>query len=95
MNANLERFTGFADVYDKYRPALPLVVRDILAQLAGDVHPLRVVDIGSGTGLSTRLWKGFAATVIGIEPSADMRRAFAQSQTLDPTLGYILFQEGT
>jgi ubiquinone/menaquinone biosynthesis C-methylase UbiE len=95
MNANLQRFTGFADTYDRYRPALPLVIRDILSQLAGSVHPLRVVDIGAGTGLSTRLWKGFDAAVIGIEPSADMRRAFSQAQALDPALSNIRFQEGT
>jgi ubiquinone/menaquinone biosynthesis C-methylase UbiE len=95
MNANLQRFTGFADTYDRYRPALPLVIRDILSQLAGSVHPLRVVDIGAGTGLSTRLWKDFDAAVIGIEPSADMRRAFSQAQALDPALSNIRFQEGT
>lgn len=95
MNANLERFVGFADTYDRYRPAIPLVIRDILSQLAGDVHPLQVVDIGAGTGLSTRLWKGSGATVIGIEPSADMRRAFSQAQALDPGLSNIRFQEGT
>jgi predicted O-methyltransferase YrrM len=55
MNANLQRFTGFADVYDRYRPALPLVIRDILSQLARNASPLRVIDIGAGTGLSTRL----------------------------------------
>ena len=96
MNANLQRFTGFADTYDRYRPALPLVIREILSQLSGALHrPLRVVDIGAGTGLSTRLWKGFDAVVIGVEPSADMRKAFAQAQALDPALGHIQFQEGT
>ncbi|MBV8901979.1 MAG: class I SAM-dependent methyltransferase [Verrucomicrobia bacterium] len=95
MNANLERFTGFADTYDRYRPALPLVIREILSQLAGGAYPHRVVDIGAGTGLSTRLWKGSGAAVIGIEPSADMRSAFAQAQALDPALSNIRFQEGT
>jgi SAM-dependent methyltransferase len=95
MNANLQRFTGFADTYDRYRPALPLVIRDILSQLAGNANPLRVIDIGAGTGLSTRLWKGFDAVVIGIEPSADMRRAFSQAQALDAALSNIHFQGGT
>ncbi|MBV9998339.1 MAG: hypothetical protein JO015_04405 [Verrucomicrobia bacterium] len=45
MNANLQRFTGFADTYDRYRPALPVVIREILAQLAGDAHPFRVIGI--------------------------------------------------
>ena len=95
MNANLQRFTGFAGTYARYRPALPLVIRDILSQLAGGVYPLQVVDIGAGTGLSARLWQGVDAVVIGIEPSADMRRAFSQAQALDATLSGIRFQEGT
>ncbi|MBV9491405.1 MAG: class I SAM-dependent methyltransferase [Verrucomicrobia bacterium] len=95
MNANLQRFTGFADTYDKYRPAPPLVIREILSRLASEAPPLRVIDLGAGTGLSTRLWKGFEATVIGIEPSADMRQAFAQAQALDTTLSNLVFQEGT
>ena len=95
MNANLQRFTGFAGTYDRYRPALPLVIRDVLTQFAGGVYPLQVVDIGAGTGLSTRVRKGFDAAVIGIEPSADMRRAFSQAQALDATLSGIRFQEGT
>lgn len=95
MNANLQRFTGFAGTYDQYRPALPLVIREILAQLAGNAPPLRVIDLGAGTGLSTRLWKGFDAAVIGIEPSADMRGAFAQAQALDPGLSNLQCQEGT
>ena len=33
-----------------------------------------VVDIGCGTGLSTYIWKESARNVLGIDPSADMRR---------------------
>ncbi len=33
-----------------------------------------MVDVGCGTGLSTRIWADRADAVIGIEPSADMRR---------------------
>jgi len=53
MNPNVQRFTGFADIYDQYRPELPLVISEVLSQLAGPERPLRVVDVGSGTGLST------------------------------------------
>ena len=33
-SANVERFMGFADVYDAYRPRPPMTVLDILTQLA-------------------------------------------------------------
>ena len=51
MDPNVRRFTGFADIYDQYRPRLPSVIGDILLQLAGPQRPLRVVDIACGTGL--------------------------------------------
>lgn len=73
MNANVERFTGFADVYDRFRPQPPPVIVDVLTQLADAPQPALVVDLGSGTGLSTTLWAGRAHEVIGVEPSADMR----------------------
>jgi hypothetical protein len=53
MDPNVQRFTGFADLYDQYRPELPLVIGELLSQLAGLERPLRVVDLGSGTGLSS------------------------------------------
>jgi ubiquinone/menaquinone biosynthesis C-methylase UbiE len=92
MDPNVRRFTGFADVYNQHRPQLPPVIGDILSQLAGPGRPPRVVDIASGTGLSTRLWKGRDATVIGIEPSPDMR-AIAETLQADERSN-ITFQEG-
>ena len=72
--ANAQRFEGLADGYDLNRPAPPAVVADVLCRYAGMAQPRLVVDIGCGTGLSTRLWLGRAASVIGIEPCNDMRR---------------------
>lgn len=74
VSARVERFSGFADQYDRYRPQPPCVIVDILTQLAGVKEPALVVDIGSGTGLSTRVWADRAQEVIGIEPNPDMRR---------------------
>jgi SAM-dependent methyltransferase len=70
---NVERFSGFADTYDRYRPTPPAVFIDILTQLAKVAQPARVVDLGCGTGLSTRIWADRAVEVIGIEPNDDMR----------------------
>ena len=74
LSANVERFMGFADCYDAYRPTPPAVIVDILTQIAGVEEPRLVVDLGCGTGLSTRIWAGRAAEVVGVEPSEDMRR---------------------
>lgn len=71
---NVDRFSGIADIYDAHRPAPPLVLMDVLRQFAQSSRPKLVVDIGSGTGLSTRIWAGQAERIIGIEPNADMRR---------------------
>jgi ubiquinone/menaquinone biosynthesis C-methylase UbiE len=70
---NIEQLNGFTEDYDRYRPAVPSVIVDILTQLARIVRPKRVVDIGSGTGLSTRVWANRADEVIGIEPGDEMR----------------------
>ncbi len=71
--ANVERFSGFAERYDTYRPKPPAVLVDILTQLAQVARPRCVVDLGSGTGLSSSIWAERADQVIGIEPNADMR----------------------
>ena len=94
VSANIERFSGFADCYDRYRPSPPAVVVDILSQLAQMPRPRLVVDIGSGTGLSTRPWAGRAERVIGIEPNADMRRQ-AQETTARLQIEGITYQHGT
>jgi SAM-dependent methyltransferase len=85
--AHVERFSGFSDIYDRYRPQPPAVLIDLLAQLAGVERPALVVDVGSGTGLSTRLWAGHADQAIGIEPNDDMRDQ-AEAQTVAPGVRY-------
>ncbi|MBI4786808.1 MAG: class I SAM-dependent methyltransferase [Chloroflexi bacterium] len=73
-SANVERFSGFAKRYDAYRLQSPVIIADILTQLAQVERPQLVVDLGSGTGLSSCVWAERAAQVIGVEPKADMRR---------------------
>jgi SAM-dependent methyltransferase len=65
---------GFAADYDRFRPQPPEVLIDLLPLLAGGGRPKLVVDLGSGTGLSTRRWAGAADAVVGVEPSEAMRR---------------------
>ena len=79
---------GFAERYDRYRPRPPLALRELLPPLAGVARPKLVVDLGSGTGLSTRFWEAHADEVVGIEPNDEMR-AFAERATQAPNVRYV------
>jgi ubiquinone/menaquinone biosynthesis C-methylase UbiE len=67
-----KRFTGFAGAYDKYRPTPPEVLGTILTRFTQVSVPQLVIDLGCGTGLSTRFWAERATQVIGVDPSMDM-----------------------
>jgi SAM-dependent methyltransferase len=73
LDANANRFSGFADLYDTVRPVPPTVLADVVTRYAGGERPAVVVDLGCGTGLSTRWAASWASQVIGVEPSDDMR----------------------
>ena len=68
---NAARFTGFADIYEEARPAVPGYPVEIIKNYLGRT-PKVVIDLGCGTGLSTAIWRGNSEEVIGIEPSEDM-----------------------
>jgi SAM-dependent methyltransferase len=70
--ASQERFSGFAGLYDANRPSPPAALGPLLACYANAQSPV-VVDIGSGTGLSSRWAATWAASVNGVEPNAEMR----------------------
>jgi SAM-dependent methyltransferase len=90
FSRNIERFTGFADLYDRFRPGPPADLASLLARYSGRSAIDRVVDLGSGTGLSTRYWAAHAREVVGIEPTADMRRRAAALSTA----GTIAYRDG-
>ena len=93
--ANVERFDSLAARYDAARPTPPQAVVDFLRAYAmaggpagADGVPDLVVDLGCGTGLSTRAWAGRARAVIGVEPNDEMRaKAVAESHGL-PDVSY-------
>lgn len=63
-------FSGLASVYADHRPGYPgAAIEWILGGVAG---PIRIADIGCGTGISTRLLAERGHHVIGIDPNADM-----------------------
>ncbi|HYK87969.1 MAG TPA: class I SAM-dependent methyltransferase [Acidobacteriota bacterium] len=92
VTANIDRFSGYAERYDTYRPKPPGVLPALLMQVARVQRPCLVVDLGSGTGLSTFIWAEKAEEVVGVEPNADMR-AYASRCALDlPRTARIRFE---
>jgi ubiquinone/menaquinone biosynthesis C-methylase UbiE len=79
---------GFAERYDAFRPSPPPVLLEALSRYAGTSPLRRVVDLGSGTGLSTRAWAARATEVVGIEPNPEMRKA-AQLRTSQENVRYV------
>ena len=73
MADSIERFSGFADLYDEVRPVPPVAFTDVLSQLARMSRPAVVVDLGSGTGASAVIWTGRADRVVCVEPNGDIR----------------------
>lgn len=89
LNARRTGYTrpGFAAAYHAHRPRPPLAVIDLLTQLAQAKRPSLVVDLGSGTGLSTVVWALHAEQVIGIEPLDEMR-TFAAAKNTAPNVRF-------
>lgn len=79
---------GFAEKYDRNRPRPPAALLDLLPPLAGVDRPSLVVDLGSGTGLSTRFWAERAAEAVGVEPNDAVRR-WAEQMTQASNVRYV------
>ena len=94
MTETSDIWTGKANNYDRVRPAPPPALLDLLTQLIGTPRPTLMVDLGSGTGLSTILWAERAERVIGIEPNADMRQQAAHKVEGYPYAAHIEYREG-
>jgi SAM-dependent methyltransferase len=73
----------FAALYDRVRPQPPRALIELVPPLLETDRLRLVVDLGSGTGLSTRVWADPADQVIGIEPN-DAMRAFAEAAPATP-----------
>ena len=63
---------GFSATYDRYRPSTPHELVVVLTRYARRARPGLVVDLGTGTGLSARVWAATADQVIGVEPNPAM-----------------------
>jgi ubiquinone/menaquinone biosynthesis C-methylase UbiE len=73
-----ERFTDRVETYTKARPGYPAELVDLLRNDCGLTGTSIVADIGSGTGMLSRLLAEHAHTVYGVEPNDAMREASQQ-----------------
>ncbi len=72
---NEQKFTGKADLYEKFRPSYPDELIDFLYENA---RCEAVADIGAGTGKFTRCLLKKPWQVTAVEPNADMRGKLAE-----------------
>jgi SAM-dependent methyltransferase len=78
-------FGPAANRYDELRPRYP---EQALRWALGDL-PVRVVDLGAGTGILSRILVGLGHEVIPVEPDEAMRKQLvAASPALTPLAGY-------
>jgi len=75
MASPTERFTETVENYIKYRPSYPAEVIQVLIKECGMTEKSIIADIGSGTGILSKLLLEQRSTVYGIEPNQAMRNA--------------------
>lgn len=71
----LTRFSDRAETYAQFRPSYPPEIIDAALPGLGPAGRLVVVDVGAGTGISSRLLADRGCRVIAVEPNDEMRRA--------------------
>ncbi len=69
------RFSNRVDDYVKYRPGYPSAVLDLLKAECGLTPASTIADVGSGTGILSRLFLKNGNRVFGVEPNREMREA--------------------
>lgn len=75
MSDNTNRFTHRVDDYVKYRPSYSSELIGFLKEKLNINNKTQIADIGSGTGISAKLFLELGATVFGVEPNLKMRTA--------------------
>ncbi|WP_375383816.1 class I SAM-dependent methyltransferase [uncultured Microbacterium sp.] len=84
MSTSFGRMVG---EYEAGRPGYPLeAVEWMLEPVATAAPPLRVADVGAGTGKLTRVLAEFGADVIAVDPDADMLAALRAEHPAVPAL---------
>lgn len=71
----VERFSNRVENYVKYRPSYPPEVLDLFRDEMNLQTDSVIADIGSGTGISAKIFLENGNSVYGVEPNATMREA--------------------
>jgi SAM-dependent methyltransferase len=75
MQSPTERFSDRVENYVKYRPSYPIEILDALANTCGLSPTSTIADIGSGTGILSKLFLDNGNIVYAVEPNQEMRTA--------------------
>ncbi len=75
MTRPTERFGRRVESYVRSRPSYPQALVELLETECGLTPGWAVADIGSGTGILSRLFLESGCRVYGVEPNLEMRRA--------------------
>jgi SAM-dependent methyltransferase len=78
------RFTSRVENYKLYRPGYPAALVEFLRRNCELSPAARIADVGSGTGLLSRVFLDAGFSVVGIEPNRAMREA-GEPGALDAT----------
>ena len=89
-------FSGLSQDYQRHRPDYPaeITAAGVAFLKAGGLacdSRLLAVDVGAGTGISTRAWRralGRACRIVGVEPGEDMRREAMAATPADQRIEY-------
>lgn len=75
MTDSTQRFSSRVEDYIKFRPGYPTALVSALLDKTGLGSDATVADVGSGTGIFTRLLLDQGLQVSAVEPNANMRHA--------------------
>lgn len=81
---NKERFSNRVDSYLKYRPSYPNEAVNYLYDIVGLRSNSKIADIGSGTGIFSKLLLERGSHVMAVEPNEAMRVASEQMLESNP-----------
>lgn len=90
-------FEGLAETYARHRPDYPAPLFERLVDLCPEDRPIIALDVGAGTGISSRaLARAFAVArpggdwrILAVEPGADMRRQAEAGTPTDLPITYL------
>lgn len=74
MTDPTQRFSSRVENYSRYRPSYPRQVLELLFEECGLTAASIIADIGSGTGIMTRLFLENGNQVFAVEPNREMRQ---------------------